>query len=106
MSDLNLITDSLPASDPRAKQELEDLLSKSKRDKREIDSQHWAFVILLWILVLGFASVVVIYILHIVLPVRYCWLDEAHLSKLTQFLTTGGIGGVGTALFKNKFEKK
>lgn len=107
MLNFNLITESNPTnSDEAARQELKDHLSKSKRENREKGALHWAFVIILWIIVIIFLAVVVIYILHIVLPQSYCWLSSEQLKQITQFVTMGGIGGVGTALLKNKISNK
>lgn len=101
MPDLNLIaeTQNLPHTDKTAFQESVDLYS---RNRREQNALHWCFIVILWIIVIGFGIAILTKFLHMVLPEKYCWLDEDHIKKLNEFITTGGIGGIGTALFKNK----
>lgn len=93
---------STPISDTQAIEESKDLISRAKRNRREQNALHWAFIILLWIIVSGFGLAILVRIGSILLPDQYCWLNEEHLKKLNDFITTGGIGGVGGALLKNK----
>ena len=101
MSELDLISENQnpPPSDSRAIRESTDLYS---RNRREQNALHWCFIVILWVIVIGFGVAILTKFLHMVLPDNWCWLNEDHIKKLNEFITTGGIGGIGTALFKNK----
>ncbi len=104
MPDIHLIKEgSTPVSDTQALEESKDLASRYKRSRREQNAMHWAFIIILWIIVAGFGFAILTRISMMILPDRYCWLSDEHLKSLNDFITTGGIGGVGGALLKNKF---
>ena len=79
--------------DEKANQESRDLVARSKRDRREQNAVHWSFIIILAVIVVGFGAAIMTRVLHLVLPERYCWLDDDHLKRINEFIMTGGIGG-------------
>ncbi|MGB8191040.1 MAG: hypothetical protein WCF67_03930 [Chitinophagaceae bacterium] len=91
--------------DERAREESKDYISKSRRKRREQNTMHWGFVVLLCIAVMGVAFVLIARISHLLLPAKYYWLTEEQITKLNEFLTTGIIGGTIVALFKSKVLK-
>ena len=92
--------------DSKAKEENRDYVSQARRRRREQNTLHWAFLGIVWIAVLGVAFVLFAKLSHLVLPPRFSWLDDAHLKKLDEFLTTGAIGGTVVGFFKSKFSDK
>jgi len=89
--------------DAQAEQESKDLISGHKRNRREQNAMHWAFVLILWIIVFSFCAAVIIKILHMFLPDQYAWLNEIHLKKIDDYIFAGGVGGVGVGLLKSRF---
>lgn len=103
MPQLSLINETNPPlSDTQAIEENKDLISRATRNRREQNAMHWAFIVILWIIVSGFGFAILVKLATILLPDRLCWLSPEHLKNLNDFITTGGIGGVGGALIKNK----
>jgi hypothetical protein len=96
----------IPQVDSKAKEEVKNWTSESRRKRREENVVHWGFVILVWAVFIGVTFVVISKISHLVLPTKYHWLDEVHLKKIDDFLTTGTIGGIVVGFFKNKMQSK
>ena len=90
------------SEDSQAREEQKNYVSSAQRTRREENSKHWAFVVLIWVVVLCVILAFLFKVWHILMPDSVCWLSEAQISKINDFLTTGVLSGSVGAMVKSK----
>ncbi|MDP9078647.1 MAG: hypothetical protein M3O71_14545 [Bacteroidota bacterium] len=109
MADNNLdkITEaSTVAPDNKANLEYKDLFHKHIRDKRRFGAINWCFIIFVWICLISVGGIIVIRILHMLLPSKYCWMTKEQLSGMNEFFFDGGVGGLVVGFLKSSIIDK
>ncbi|HKP32594.1 MAG TPA: hypothetical protein VJT83_07700 [Chitinophagaceae bacterium] len=102
-SDRTLFKETNPPSvDVRAEEERKNIIARTRRNRREEGAKHWAFVSLIWLVVGCVGIAFLMKVCHILLPEDYYWLDEVHLRKIDEFLTTGILSGSVGIFFKSR----
>lgn len=91
--------------DAKAKEEVENFVAKSRRDRREEYHKHVAFVILLWLTVGLFGLGLIAKVSQFLLPEACEWLSDKQRSQLNDFLTTGILSGGVVGILKSKLSK-
>ena len=111
MSDLSRISDTdIHSVDSDARKEKDTYYpNKAKRDNREANVLHWAFVVFTWIAFGLVILLVITKVVHTILPEDsyFRWLrTKEEMSRLDEFFTDGSVGGLLVGFFKSNILKK
>jgi hypothetical protein len=90
--------------DTISQQEDQDRIGRHKRRRREENTMHWAFVLLVWAVSFSVLIAFLLNTWHVLAPGSLCWLGNLEIQKVQQFLTTGVLSGTAGAIFQTKFE--
>ena len=98
--ELNKINEGQPVKpDRRAFQEEKDY--RYLGQKRRFGALNWCFIVFIWVCVISVGGIIVIKILHILLPSKYCWLAKELLANINDFFVDGSIGGLVVGFLKS-----
>lgn len=93
---------SVPIADQQSIEENRGIVAKIRRTRRVEDIQHWGFVILFWIIIIGVGSMLVIIFWHHICSKAYCWFTDEQINKIWDFLTKGFLGAICTNILRVK----
>jgi hypothetical protein len=92
--------------DTKANLEAEKLFKKHRRELRRFGALNWCFIVLVWVCLISVGGIIIVRILHMILPDKYCWLTKEQLSNMSEFFFDGGIGGIVVGVLKSNIIDK